>query len=424
MSTVPIKVASLSTTDLGGGAARAAFRLQQGLLAQGAAADLIVQRRFGAAPFVQAPSGHLGQLAGQFYPYLDALPKLCYRHRQRGPWTTGLFPNPFLSDSLLRSADLIHLHWVSEGFLPITSVGKLGRPIVWTLHDMATFTGGCHYAGDCRKFTQRCGACPQLGSVCERDLSRWTYKRKARAWAAADITLVCPSRWMARETRSSSLFAGRDIQVIPNGLDLALYRPIDRSTARSLLRLPQDRPLALTAAMNVTGDRRKGYAHLAAALRSCREDALPDLELLVLGDAGKPGERPGDEGVRFLGSFADDLSMVLACSAADLFVAPSEQDNLPNTVMEAMACAVPVVAFDVGGLTDLVSHDRTGLLVEARSAERLAEAMTALCRDPDRRLAMGAAGRVKAEQEYELSVIAQRHLALYRDLLEDRRGRR
>jgi len=412
------KVRAVSTSDLDGGAARAAFRLQKGLLAEGIDTEFWVQRQTASSPYAHSSKLLFARQIGRFYTYLDALPKMFYHHRQRGAWSTGFLPNPLLPLQALRSADLVHFHGVTEGFVPLFSVSSIGRPIVWTLHDMAAFTGGCHYAGECLRFTERCGSCPQLGSSREYDLTRLSIWLKERYWAKADISLVCPSHWLAERARLSPLFQKSEISVIPNGLDLATYKPIEKGQARSLLGLPQGPFFLMTAAMNVINDRRKGFQHLEKALCEIgeRTSGAP-LELLVVGDLKVDTGRIGEVPIRYLGRIIDEASMAKVYTAADLFIAPSEQDNLPNTVMESMACGTPCIAFDIGGMSDLIDDQQNGRLIKPFSTGELANSINELCADPERILRMGNAAVEKVHKCFELKLISGKYARLFEEVL-------
>jgi len=415
----PFKVRAVSTSDLDGGAARAAFRLQKGLLAAGVDSEFWVQRRTTLSPCVHSSKLIFARQIGRLYTYLDALPKMFYHRRQRGAWSTGFLPNPLLPLQALRSADLVHFHGVTEGFVPLASVSSIGRPIVWTLHDMAALTGGCHYAGECLGFTKRCGGCPQLGSSREKDLTRLSIWLKERYWAKADIDLVCPSHWLAERARLSPLFYDSTISVIPNGLDLATYKPMERNLARSLLRLPQEPFFLMTAAMNVTRDRRKGFQHLERALSEIGERASESpLELLVVGDQKIDVGRIGEIPIRYLGRIDDEESMAQVYSAADLFIAPSEQDNLPNTVMEAMACGTPCIAFDIGGMSDLIDDQQNGRLIKPFSTVELANSINELCADRERVLILGDAAVEKVHKYFDVNLVAEKYAHLFEDVLE------
>jgi glycosyltransferase involved in cell wall biosynthesis len=299
----------------------------------------------------------------------------------------------------------------------IETMRRIGKPLVWTLHDMWAFTGGCHYAGSCEGYQARCGACPQLRSGSPGDLSRRIWRRKERAWGGLPMVVVTPSRWLARCAERSSLFRERRVEVIPYGLDLDRFRPVDRSIARSILALPQDKRLILFGAMSSTSDERKGFRHLAAAMKAlAAEDPPADTELVVFG-ASRPAEPP-ELGfpVHYLGHLHDDISLALVYAAADLFVAPSTEDNLPNTVMEATACGTPTVAFDIGGMPDLVEPDRTGYLARPFDDGELAFGIRTMLGDREALAARGAMARAKAEREFPRELQARRYAALYGEL--------
>jgi glycosyltransferase involved in cell wall biosynthesis len=293
---------------------------------------------------------------------------------------------------------------------------QFGRPIVWTLHDMWPFTGGCHYDNECGRYSQSCGRCPVLGSERERDLSRLVWNRKRRAWSELEIRVIAPSRWLADCARRSSLFGRYRIEVVPNGLDLEVFRPIDRKSARELIGLPPDGRIILFGAHAATTDVRKGFSHLQEASFRLADLGEPSAYRLVLLGATHSPLPLGLES-HGLGILQDDVALALAYSAADVFVAPSLQDNLPNTVMEALACGTPCVAFDIGGMPDLIEHEHNGYLARPFDASDLANGIAWTLSDADRWQRLSLRAREKCEQEFEFTKVAARHVALYRDIL-------
>jgi glycosyltransferase involved in cell wall biosynthesis len=203
---------------------------------------------------------------------------------------------------------------------------------------MSAFTGGCCYSQECDGYTKSCGNCLILGHNKSWDLSRWVWQRKAKAWQNLKLTVVSPSKWLADCAKSSSLFKNSDIRVIPNGLDTGTYKPCDRQTARNILNLPQDRQLILFGALNSTTNKRKGFPLLRQALKQLSNyENSQNWELIVFG-ASQPKEKLDiDLKTRYLGTLSNDISLALIYAAADVFVPPSVQDNLPNAVMEALA---------------------------------------------------------------------------------------
>jgi glycosyltransferase involved in cell wall biosynthesis len=331
--------------------------------------------------------------------------------------------SPFAGETFrqLPQADVYTLHWLGYGFCDFSRcITKIPAraPVVWRLSDQNPFTGGCHYDSGCERWKDSCGACPQLGSHLDNDLSRqvWTRKRRALdAVPAPRFHIVAQSRWMAQCVSGSSLFGRFPLSHIPNGLDTEVFKPRDRALARDILQVPADAKTVLFVA-DLVANRRKGIALLYEALAGLRD--VPNLFLLSAGQ----GTTPPPQGLpgRHLDSVSDERWLSLAYCAADVFVIPSLQDNLPNTVLEAMACGTPVVGFDVGGIPDMVRHSVTGLLVPAGDVAELARALRGLLGDAARRAAMGAACRRVALAEYTLEKQARAYLALYEGLLSSR----
>jgi glycosyltransferase involved in cell wall biosynthesis len=282
---------------------------------------------------------------------------------------------------------------------------------------MWAFTGGCHYSQDCDRYTASCGACPQLYSSENWDLSRWVWQRKAKSWKDLDLTIVALSSWLSNCASSSSLFRDRRIEVIPNGLDIRKYRPINRHVARELLNLPQDKHLVLFGSIWATNVKRKGFHLLQPALQDLNQSGWQDkLELVIFG-ASQPNNPP-DFGfkVHYLGTLSDDLLLALIYSAADVFVLPSTEENLANTVMESIACGTPCVAFNIGGMPDMVEHLKNGYLAQPYKIEDLAKGIAWVIENEERHQKLSHRAREKAEQEFTLEIQAHRYLSLFSEL--------
>ena len=313
--------------------------------------------------------------------------------------------------------DVVHLFWVTGGFLRIETLKELRRPLVWTLHDMWPFTGGCHYDDDCGRFREACGNCPLLQSGKEADLSRLVWQRKHDAWREVPMVIGTSSRWMANTARASSLFRDRRIEVIPNGLDTASFSPRNKAAARDAFGLPQDKRLILFSAVNATSDQRKGAALLFAALRTLAHAGRDaNAELVVVGATG-PGDMP-ELGMpaHFMGYLPDEESQIALYSAADVLVAPSMQENLANTVMEGLACGTPVVAFNIGGMPDMIEHRASGYLATPFEPDDLAAGIMWVLEDGSRHARLAQAARNTVLQRFALDSVANRYLALYHSL--------
>jgi glycosyltransferase involved in cell wall biosynthesis len=416
-----MKALLLSHYDIDGGAARATYRLHQGLHKVGIDSQMLVQTKSSDDRTVFAPSGNLEQSLSTLRISVEVLPLKLYKgHRQKQAATFSLqwFPDKIAPQISQFQPDIINLHWVNRAYLKIETLAKFNCPLVWTLHDMWAFTGGCHYSGDCSRYITSCGACPQLVSTQNWDLSRWVWQRKRKAWKNLDLTIVTPSSWLAKSASSSSLFRDLRIEQIPYGLDTHKYRPMNKKVAREILNLPQDKQLVLFGSVNATSDKRKGFHLLESALQELRQFGWEDkLELIIFG-ASQP-ENPPEFGFKthYLGTLNDDLCLALVYSAADVFVLPSIEDNLPNTVLEAIACGTPGVAFNIGGMPDMIEHQNNGYLAQAFKIEDLANGITWVLENKERHEKLSYRAREKTEQEFALEIQARRYSSLFEQIL-------
>ena len=414
-----MKVLILSFSDLAGGAARAAYRLHQGLLAADVNSQMLVQNKISSDRTVIAPQSKIQRGIAAVKPALEQLPFAFHRHRDPtiGIYSSQLLPSKILNKIEEIDPDIINLHWVCGGFIPIETIGKLKQPLVWTLHDMWTFTGGCHYSGECDRYQRSCGACPQLGSNRDRDLSRWIWQRKVKAWQNLNLTVITPSQWLADTAKSSSLLQNTPIKVIGNGIDPQIYQSHPQQLARQILNLPIDKKIVLFGALNSTVDRRKGFPLLLAALQYLQKLESPEVvELVVFG--GSAPLPPIDFGFKthYVGKFNDDVSLSLLYASADVFVAPSIQDNLPNTILEAMFCGTPSAAFNIGGIPDLIEHQHNGYLARPFSSQDLAWGIHWILTDGNRHQELSRRNRNKALSQFSLERQTKKYSRVFNDL--------
>jgi glycosyltransferase involved in cell wall biosynthesis len=419
-----MKVLMLNTFDAVGGAARAAARLKRGARALGVDVCILVQFKTGNAKEIICNKSPMQILIRRLKLFLGLLPVRRYPNKPENNFSPALIPDRIPSEIAEINPDVIHLHWLCAGFLSVATIGKLGRlgkPLVWTLHDSWPFTGGCHMPFNCTRYRQSCGECPVLGSLREEDLSRETWQRKQKAWRDIDIILVAPSRWLADCARSSSLFRDRRVEVIPNGLHTETFHQLDRESSRALLGLPKDRAIILFGAVGGTSDPNKGFHLLVPALQSLGE-RLPDPLAVIFGSAAT--ELLPDLGmpVVSLGRIEDDKRLAVIYSAADVFVAPSMLENLPNTVMEAMACGTPCVAFKQGGVADLIDHQVSGFLAKPYDIESLAHGISWVLEDENRRTALSEQALRKVKAGFSQELMSRRYLDLYRKLVNTAAG--
>jgi glycosyltransferase involved in cell wall biosynthesis len=418
-----MKVVLLNSSDSEGGAARAAYRLHQGLQGIGVSSQMLVKNKSSGDRNVVSSQNSIANKFDKIISTLSNSPLRLYPERNPVIFSTEWLPDSLPGQVAKIEPDIINLHWVCGGYLQVESIPKFNQPLVWTLHDMWPFTGGCHYSEDCERYTQSCGSCPQLHSNKESDLSRWVWQRKAQAWKKLNLTLVSPSVWLAKCANSSSLFKDFRVEVIPNGINTQKYKPINRHWARAILNLPQDKQIVLFGGAGGTGDRWKGFNLLVPALQSLSKSGWKDrIELLVFGSS-EP-ENPIELGFKthYLGRLADDISLATVYAAADIFVAPSVIDNLPNTVMEALACGIPCAAFNIGGMPDLIEHCSNGYLAKPYETEDLARGIAWVLEDAERHQKLCRSARLKVEEKFTLEVQAREYKNLYEEVCQAANG--
>jgi glycosyltransferase involved in cell wall biosynthesis len=414
-----LKILILSARDLQGGAARAAYRLHQGLLTASVDSKMLVQNKLSDCATVIAPKSKIKRGIAAMKPALDQLPLSLYRHRDRSIniYSSQWLPNNIVEQIEQINPDVINLHWINGGFVPIEALRKLPQPLVWTLHDMWAFTGGCHYSGTCDRYLESCGACPQLGSKRDGDLSHWNWRRKAKAWQDLNLTIVTPSQWLASCAKSSSLLRHFPIKVIGNGIDPQLYQPHDPLFARKIFNLPTDKKILLFGALNSTQDQRKGFTLLLSALEHLKSSRQADRIELVIFGASRPSQ-PLNFGFKthYVGQLSDDVALSLLYATADVFVAPSIQDNLPNTVLEALFCGTPCAAFNIGGMADLIEHQHNGYLAQPEQPQDLAQGIDWILAEEARYQRLKINSRAKAIAHFNLEQQTQRYLRVFTEL--------
>jgi len=327
--------------------------------------------------------------------------------------------SPFAAEfrKALPECDVVNLHWVADFLDYQAFFDNVPRrmPVVWRLADMNAFTGGCHYDGGCARFVSSCGQCPQLGSSDPADLSRIIWERKRVAFESVDPTrlhIVATSRWLAEQAKRSSLLGRFPVSTIPNMIDTTDFAPRDRDFARQVLGLQADARVVLFVSQAAT-NKRKGLPLLAQAVET--PPPIDNLVLLSVG-SGKPVLSSRVHHVH-LGHVSNERFLSLIYSAADLFVIPSLQEAFGQTVLEAMACGVPVVGFEVGGIPDMVRSGRTGVLVPVGDTGALRDAIAQLLNAPAARERMAVECRRVAVEEYSFDVLADRYIALYQRML-------
>ncbi|MBR7027368.1 MAG: glycosyltransferase family 4 protein [Bacteroidales bacterium] len=313
-----------------------------------------------------------------------------------------------------RKADIIHLHWINQGFISLNGLEKIvasGKPIVWTMHDMWPFTGVCHHADSCTRYNAECHDCPLLPKRGFKDFARDTFKRKAEILEKADITFVGCSKWLAGLCSKSRIAEGHRVVAIPNPIDTSAYAPMDKTEVRRKLGLPEDKKLILFCSVKTT-DIRKGMKYFQDSCRMLQDSAPDEFEVLIL---GKDSETLGSMLAlpsHPLGYVGGGTSLAEYYNAADVFVTPSLQENLPNTIMEALCCGIPCVGFNIGGIPEMIDHLSNGYVASYKSAEDLARGIKWVLNEADYPI-LSHNAREKVVRTYSETVVARQYISLF-----------
>jgi len=413
-----MKVLLVNTNDILGGAARAVYRLHRALLEEGINSIMLVQRKLSDDyTVIDLANNKIRKGFNLLRPTIDQIPVKFYKNRTK----TLFSPSWFGFSNVIKkiseiNPDIVHLNWITGGMIRIEDLAKIKQPIVWTLHDNWAFTGGCHIMWECEKYKTECGACPILGSLKEDDLSKKVFLRKKKTFSKIrNMVIVTPSRWLYECSKNSALLKDRRHFRIPNLVNTDVFKPFDKEKARELWNLPKNKKLILFGAMNALSDVNKGFNLLVEAIHKINYE---DIEIVIFGSS-QP-ERPPNFKFRthYLGRLYDDISLVSLYNAADITVVPSLQENLSNTIMESLSCGVPVVAFNIGGNSDMIEHKINGYLAKPFDTEDLAQGIEwilSLSESEYNRLCRNA--RDKVLKEFDSKIVAKKYIKLYEEVL-------
>ena len=401
------------------------MRLNKALKAKGLDSELAVNFLFRANPEVQNLSKNFfSKFFAALGIILERITAKLFTKNVPIPFSFPVWGKDVSEHPLVKSADIIHLHWINHAFLRPQDIAKLSglnKPIVWTFHDSNAFTGGCHVRYDCDHFLKECGNCPILNYHGPDDSSHRIWQKKKNAYSKLDITIIAPSRWMAESVKNSSIFASAKVVNIPNTLDTDVFKPTAKLVARAKLGLDPGKFILMSGFMPSRKDLHKGTPYLIEAIDlfiKNHEVSTDSVELLVFGNRDEKNVPEFSIPTTFLGTISDDEKLALCYSAADVFLAPSLEDNLPNTVMESLACGTPLAAFATGGIPDMVKHKHNGYLAEYRSSADLAAGIAWIYTYPDK-AELNYNARQTIVNYFSEGTIAGQHIELYKSLLDN-----
>ena len=417
----------LNTYDGNGGAGRGCMRLNRALLSQQVDSKIVVHYKFGKNPQIGTFNSNFIQ---RYYTAATiilerVLAKRYLKPLQRTPFSFAWFGRSVIHHPDVKNADIIHLHWVNHGFLDpkhIAQIAKLNKPVVWTFHDSNAFTGGCHVRYTCDHYMRQCGNCPLLINAADDDISHQIWQQKKDAYKELDFAIAAPSSWMQKSVQASSLMQGKAVHHIPNTLETDVFKPANKLEAKQKAGLPTDKFIFLSGFMPSRKDLHKGTQYLLESMELLKQrlgTGADKVELVVFGNRGTEGVPDFPFKTSFLGTINNDEQLAQYYAAADAFLIPSLEDNLPYTVMESLACGTPVIAFTTGGIPDMVQHEYNGYLATYRSAESFADGMEWIIKYPNKKQLQQQARQTIIDRFSE-TVIAKKHIEVYQGLLHQK----
>lgn len=417
-----MKIVHLTNSDYKGGAARACYRIHKSLQMLGEDSKILTQQKLTNDDSVFSINDSTSQnIFTTFRKGYDWLTIQSLTKQERGRFTFPYFGTDISKNELIQNADIISLQWINEGFLSLNSLKKLkslDKPIVWTCHDMWAFTGGCHYAGDCDKYLSECKNCPSLKISSKKDFSNKTFNAKKDLYNSMNLSIITCSNWLAGEVTKSELLKNKVVQVIPNPIETDIYIQYDKNVVRKKLNLPEDKFLILFVSMTVK-DERKGFSYLKSGLKKLFEiNKQNNIELVVLGAAEESLIHDLPFKTNLLGRLNEAKEIAELYSAVDLFVAPSLEDNLPNTVLESLSCGTPVAAFNIGGMPDMIDHKQNGFLAKEKDEEDLMNGILwYLNLEEENKKFIRANARQKVLNNFTHEIVGKKYQEFYRSLL-------
>jgi glycosyltransferase involved in cell wall biosynthesis len=417
-----MKVLHLNANSAGG-AFTAANRLSSSLNDQGLTSSHLVFSGFPGTgyelwannPFRRALAflNHAAEKL-DFLPYeKDSSVRFAFSHGLTGIDITG--------EAVFREADIIHLHWINKGFISLKGLRKIinsGKPVVWTCHDMWPFTGGCYHNRGCENFKTGCGNCPYLKRPSANDLSAHVFREKQQVFASGNLQFVTPSTWLAAQASSSPIAIGKQVGVIPNGIDTALFQPGDAVAARKKLGIPPQAHVIAFAAASLANPK-KGFSEFKALIQSLKNAGIEGLHVLLIGENKHNAPLDFPVPCTFTGYLTKETDMVECYQAASVYVTTSHEENLPTTIMESMACGTPAAAFSVGGIPEMIEDGKNGWLAGLFDIDLLSRKLAGyLQSDESERSEISNAARLWAKERYAHSVVAGQYKVIYEKLLK------
>ncbi len=408
-----MKVLHLISQD-SGGAGRAALRLHKALLEQNIESLMLVQNKTTDLPSVIRLANTKPQkIMEKLRPALATLPLMLYPKRHKDIFSPNTLSNKTLIKKINEiKPDIIHIHWINNGFLNIKDLTKINIPMIWSLHDANAYTGGCHYvASTCVGVKNHCNRCPLLNSNFKYDISYWTFKAKKETYKKLNLTINGLSRWITNCAKESTLLKDKKIINLPNPIDTEIFKPMNKDIAKEILGLNKTKKNITFGAINATQIDRKGYNELITAIKKIKHK---NIRLIIFGSSH--GETIENIETIYMGHLNDDITLKLIYNASDVFIVPSLAENLSNAIMESLSCGTPVVAFNIGGNNDMIDHKINGYLAKSYDVDDLANGIDWVLEND-----CGDNARQKA-LKFDSTVIAKQYIKQYQNIISNKKS--
>ena len=409
-----MKVLIINYSDLNGGAAKASYRLHNALLGEQIDSKLFVVDKISNDNTVIS-NGKKGKFFIKLREKIDEFPQRLYKNRDSTYFSISWLGFDSLVSTINEiNPDVVHFHWVNKGMLRLENLKKINLPIVFSLHDEWLYTGGCHYSGNCFKYENICKSCMVLNSNKIKDLSYFNFKRKENIFQDLNMSVVGLSNWIAKSAQKSSLLNGVNVVNLPNPIDTEIFRPIDKKYSRKIWNLPYTKKLILFGAVSALNDSRKGFKELNEVLKKIKNKK--EYELVVFGGAKlKPQDLHGIR-TNYLGNLKDETDLVKLYNAADILVVPSLQENLSNVIMEGLSCGLPVLAFDIGGNSDLIDHKQNGYLAKSKDSDDMFNGLEWILKVSNF-ATLKLKAREKVLYKFKNEIVAKQYIKLYQSVI-------
>ena len=424
-----MRVLIVNTSEKTGGAAVAANRLMEALKNNGVKAKMLVREKVSDQITVVGLPHHSTHMKWNFlWERFMIFTRLHFSRKHLFEIDIANAGTDITRLREFQEADIIHLHWINQGMLSLQNIYKIlesGKPVVWTMHDIWPATAICHYTRTCSYFKSQCHNCQLLpGEGSANDLASKVWRKKRNILAHHNIFYVACSQWLKNEAKQSALLTGQSITNIPNPIDTHIFHPTEKKEARMIAGLPANKRIILFVSQRVT-DQRKGMKYFIDAIQLLAE-RHPEIKdttgIAILGGQSEVIAPRLPLPVYSLGYVSDDKKIVSIYNAADVFVLPSLEDNLPNTIMEAMACGVPCVGFKVGGIPEMIDHKKNGYIAQLCSAEDLEEGIHWVLCEANRDALKQEALR-KVSTNYSQHHVAMKYIEVYNQAIAFKRYR-